>query len=310
MTSVKIVAVSIDNALSRASEEELYAGLTSIEGLEIESAIMLASAESHAPGEVDGPEYFAYVAEGKYKKGSIADLRSAVAVREDVLLAGYEVNVVDPKLSEDDKKLLVLDVDSTLIQQEVIDELAARAGRGEQVASVTEQAMLGEIEFKHSLRTRVGVLEGLSESTLDEVAAGITLNPGATLLVKTFLDAGHAVAAVSGGFVQLLRPVAQKLELSHARANVLEVIDGVVTGELLGDIIDGDAKRHALHEWAKEEGVKNAHVIAVGDGANDILMVEAAGLGIGYNSKSALAEVADARIETARLDAIRHFVGL
>lgn len=310
MTSVKIVAISIDNAPSRATEEELYAGLTSIEGLEIDSAIMMASAESSAPDELDGPAYFAYVAEGKYKKGSISDLRSAVAIREDVLLTGYEVNVVDPKLSEDNKKLLVLDVDSTLIQQEVIDELAARAGRGEQVASVTERAMLGEIEFEHSLRTRVGVLKGLPASTLDDVAAQVVLNPGATLLVKTFLNAGHAVAAVSGGFVQILAPVAKKLKLSHARANVLEVFDCAVTGELLGDIIDGDAKRDALHEWAKEEGVKNDHVIAVGDGANDILMIEAAGLGIGYNSKSALAEVADARINTVRLDAIRHFVGL
>lgn len=309
MTDVKIVAVSVDGASRVASEDELFAGLSSVEGLELESGIMLAVPESRRVGEAVGPGYFAYIAEGSFR-GSLADLRAAVAVREDVLLEGFEVSVVDPELSNGEKKLLVMDVDSTLIRQEVIDELAAHAGRAEQVASVTEQAMRGEIDFEHSLRTRVGVLGGLPESIIDEVGERIVLTAGATALVDAFVEKGYPVAVVSGGFVQVLEPIARKLGLTYARANVLEVEDGVLTGGLLGDVIDGEAKKRALYEWAKEEGVKSDQIIAVGDGANDILMVEAAGLGVGFNSKSALAEVADARIETVRLDAVRHFVGL
>ncbi|QRZ60769.1 phosphoserine phosphatase SerB [Rothia sp. ZJ932] len=309
MTNVKIVALSVDGAVCVAGEGDLFAGLSSIEGLEIEAGIMIDVPASECEGEAAGPAYAVYVAEGKFR-GSLADLRAAVNVREDVLLEGFEVSVVDPELSNDEKKLLVMDVDSTLICQEVIDELAGHAGRAEAVASVTEQAMRGEIDFEHSLRTRVGVLEGLSEHVVDEVAARIVLTPGATALVEAFLERDYPVAVVSGGFVQVLKPVAQRLNLSYARANVLEIENGVLTGGLLGDIIDGQAKKDALQEWAKEEGVSKDQVIAVGDGANDILMVEAAALGIGFNSKSALAEVADARIEIQRLDAVRHFVGL
>lgn len=309
MTDVKIVALSVDGAACLASEDDLFAGLSSIEGLELDSGMMLVAPESRRVGEAVGPEYSAYIAEGKFR-GSLADLRAAIAVREDVLLEGFEVSAVDPELSNDEKKLLVMDVDSTLIRQEVIDELAEHAGRGAKVAAVTEQAMRGEIDFEHSLRTRVGVLEGLPESIIDEVGERIVLTAGATALVNAFVEKGYPVAVVSGGFVQVLEPLAKKLGLSYARANVLEIENGVLTGGLLGDVIDGQAKRDALHEWAKEEGVKSDQVIAVGDGANDILMVEAAGLGIGFNSKSALAEVADARIETLRLDAVRHFVGL
>lgn len=309
MTSVKIVALSVDGASHYASEADLYAGLSSIEGLELSAGIMLDAPQVHHEGEAAGPAYAAYVAEGRYR-GSLADLRAAINVREDILLAGFEVSAVDPELSNDEKKLLVMDVDSTLIRQEVIDELASYAGRAEQVASITDQAMRGEIDFEHSLRARVGTLEGQPESVIAGVAERIELTPGASRLVEMFLEKGHAVAVVSGGFVQVLHPLAHRLGLSYARANVLEVEDGVLTGGLLGHIIDGQAKKDALHEWAKEEGVKSHQVIAIGDGANDILMVETAGLGIGFNSKSALAEVADARIETMRLDAVRHFVGL
>ncbi|KUG52992.1 phosphoserine phosphatase [Kocuria rosea subsp. polaris] len=236
------------------------------------------------------------------------------ALRPDPLeqmLPGVDVNVVPTTLFDPErKKLLVMDVDSTLIQQEVVDMLAAHAGREAEVAAVTEAAMRGELDFAQSLHARVEALAGLPASVLDEVSAAVRLSPGADVLVKAFLREGHAVAAVSGGFLEVLTPLAERLRLTRHTANTLEVADGRLTGRVLGEVVDRTVKERSLRTWAGELGVAPEDVIAVGDGANDIDMVTAAGLGVAFNAKPALRAAADAQINLPNLDAVRFFADL
>lgn len=227
------------------------------------------------------------------------------------LLPGVDVNVVPAGLLDPErKKLLVLDVDSTLIQQEVVEMLAAHAGREAEVTEVTEAAMRGELDFTQSLYARVETLAGLPASVLDEVRAAVRLSPGAAVLVRAFLKEGHAVAAVSGGFERVLTPLAERLELTRHLANTLEVDDGRLTGRVVGEVVDGTVKERCLHTWAAELGVAPEDVIAVGDGANDIAMLTAAGLGVAFNGKPALRAVADAQLNLPNLDAVRFFADL
>lgn len=227
------------------------------------------------------------------------------------LLPGIDLNVVPHTwFDQSRKKLVVLDVDSTLIRQEVIELLAAHVGREAEVAAVTERAMRGEIDFAASLRERVAVLEGLPASAIDDVAAAVRLSPGAKVLVQTLLREGHAVAAVSGGFSQVLDPLAARLELTRAAANELEIHDGVLTGRVAGRIVDRAMKAEAMGQWAQELGVAPEDVMAVGDGANDIDMARAAGLSVAYRAKPALREVADTQLSLPNLDALRFFLDL
>lgn len=227
------------------------------------------------------------------------------------LLPGIDLNVVPHTwFDQSRKKLVVLDVDSTLIRQEVIELLAAHVGREAEVAAVTERAMRGEIDFAASLRERVAVLEGLPASAIDDVAAAVRLSPGAKVLVQTLLREGHAVAAVSGGFSQVLDPLAAHLELTRAAANELEVQDGVLTGRVAGRIVDRAMKAEVMGQWAQELGVAPEDVMAVGDGANDIDMARAAGLSVAYRAKPALREVADTQVSIPNLDALRFFLDL
>ncbi|KHE74987.1 phosphoserine phosphatase [Kocuria marina] len=227
------------------------------------------------------------------------------------LLPGIDLNVVPHTwFDQSRKKLVVLDVDSTLIRQEVIELLAAHVGREAEVAAVTERAMRGEIDFAASLRERVAVLEGLPASVIDDVAAAVRLSPGAKVLVQTLLREGHAVAAVSGGFSQVLDPLAARLELTRAAANELEIHDGVLTGRVAGRIVDRAMKAEAMGQWAQELGVAPEDVMAVGDGANDIDMAHAAGLSVAYRAKPALREVADTQVSIPNLDALRFFLDL
>ena len=227
------------------------------------------------------------------------------------LLPGIDLNVVPHTwFDQSRKKLVVLDVDSTLIRQEVIELLAAHVGREAEVAAVTERAMRGEIDFAASLRERVAVLEGLPASAIDDVAAAVRLSPGAKVLVQTLLREGHAVAAVSGGFSQVLDPLAAHLELTRAAANELEVQDGVLTGRVAGRIVDRAMKAEVMGQWAQELGVAPEDVMAVGDGANDIDMARAAGLSVAYRAKPALREVADTQVSILNLDALRFFLDL
>ena len=208
------------------------------------------------------------------------------------------------------KKLVVMDVDSTLIQQEVIELLAARAGCLTEVAAITKSAMNGEIDFEQSLRSRVALLSGIPQETLDEVRKEITLTPGARTLVETLRKLGHSVGVVSGGFTTVIEPLIQELGIKNYRANTLEVSDGVLTGKIIGPIVDRAAKATALRDFAKLEGVDLEQTIAIGDGANDLDMIAIAGLGIAFNAKPAVKAAADSSVSAPYLDSVLYLLGI
>lgn len=191
------------------------------------------------------------------------------------------------------KFLVVFDVDSTLIEDEVIELLADVAGKRAEVAAITERAMAGELDFAASLIERVGALAGLPESVFEDVFKRITVTTGAKTLIDAIHAAGGRVGAVSGGFNQVLAPLAELLSLDFARANELEVIDGKLTGKVIGKIIDRTEKKNALLEWAKLAGFEIAQTVAVGDGANDLEMMQAAGLSVAFNAKPIVREQAN-----------------
>lgn len=245
--------------------------------------------------------------------GGIETLRLAVAAAAAALGAaaeGAQSAVVPSSLLEPARKLLVMDVDSTLIKQEVIELLAAHAGREAEVAAVTEAAMRGELDFTQSLHQRVAALAGLPVSVIDEVGTRIELSDGAEALVKEFLAAGHAVAVVSGGFSQVLDPLAARLQLTRAKANLLGISGGVLTGTVDGPVVDRAEKARALRTWAAGLGIEQRHTIAVGDGANDLDMLAAAALGVAFNAKPAVQAAADAVLNLPSLDVVQHFVKL
>ena len=208
------------------------------------------------------------------------------------------------------KKLVVMDVDSTLIQQEVIELLADRAGVGEEVREITNKAMNGELDFAASLKARVALLEGLDAAILDSVRQEITLTPGARTLIDTLHALGHSVAVVSGGFIAVIEPLLQELGITHYRANSLEIVDGRLTGNLLGEIVDRAGKAQALRDFATIEGVNLGQTIAIGDGANDLDMIEIAGLGIAFNAKPAVKAAADSSVSAPYLDSVLYLLGI
>lgn len=206
--------------------------------------------------------------------------------------------------------LVVFDVDSTLIEDEVIELLADVAGKRVEVAAVTERAMAGELDFAESLIERVKTLAGLPESVFDDVQQRITITTGAKALIDAVHAAGGKVGAVSGGFNQLLTPLAELLELDFARANQLEVVDGRLTGKVLGAIVDRQAKADALIEWATATDTPMDKTVAVGDGANDLSMMAVAGLGVGFNCKPIVREHADFILEGNDLSKLIEKLGL
>lgn len=199
------------------------------------------------------------------------------------------------------KLLVVFDVDSTLIQDEVIELLADVAGKRAEVAEVTERAMAGELDFAESLRYRVATLKGLPESVFNDVFDRIQLSKGAVQLIEAVHNAGGKVGAVSGGFTEILTPLAQRLNLDFYRANDLEVKDGLLTGEVSSKIIDKFAKAEALREWAATCGVDLENTIAVGDGANDLEMMKIAGMSVAFNAKPVVRAAANVVIENGDL---------
>lgn len=223
---------------------------------------------------------------------------------------GIDIAVSPGGLMRWAKKLVVMDVDSTLIQQEVIELLAAKAGREEQVRAITESAMRGDIDFAHSLVARVALLKGLSEDAISQVQNEILLTPGARTLVKTLHTLGHSVALVSGGFVEVIRPIVEDLGIKHYRANSLEISDGKLTGKISGAIVDRAAKAQALKEFAEIEGIHLDQTIAIGDGANDLDMIAIAGLGIAFNAKPAVKAAADSSVTTPYLDSVLYLLGI
>jgi len=192
--------------------------------------------------------------------------------------------------------LVVFDVDSTLIEQEVIELLADHAGKRAEVEAVTARAMAGELDFAGSLKARVQTLRGLPESVIQDTLANLSLTPGAVEVIEYIHNLGGKAGAVSGGFIELLAPLAKELGLDFYRANALEVVDGILTGNVTGPIIDKPAKAEALSEWAKELNLKLSQTIAVGDGANDLDMMEIAGLAVGFNAKPRVRAKADVLI--------------
>lgn len=200
-------------------------------------------------------------------------------------------------------RLVVMDVDSTLITQEVIELIAERAGTRAEVAAVTEAAMRGEIDFSESLRQRVATLEGVPDSVFADVLAEVELTPGAAELVAGLQARGCEVALVSGGFVEIVAHLAQRLSITRFRANALEVHDGHLTGRTLGPVIDRAAKAQALRDFASELGCDLSETVAIGDGANDLDMMHAAGLGIAWHAKPVVQEQADVALNEPRLDA-------
>jgi phosphoserine phosphatase len=223
---------------------------------------------------------------------------------------GLDLAVQRAGLHRRAKHLVVMDADSTLLQDEVIDRLAEARGCSAEVSAITVAAMSGEIDFAESLRRRVALLEGMTVRELDDVRARLRLTPGARTLLRTLRRLGYVPAVVSGGFVEVLAPLLAELDVEHLEANRLEIRDGVLTGRLAAPIVDRAGKAEALRRFAEEVGVPLEQTVAVGDGANDIDMLSVAGLGIAFNAKPVVREHADAALSVPYLDAVLYFLGI
>lgn len=206
--------------------------------------------------------------------------------------------------------LVVLDVDSTLIENEVIELLADAAGSGTAVAEITARAMNGEVDFEQSLRARVATLAGLTREVFADVGRLVTVTPGVPEMIAGVRAAGGRVAVVSGGFHEIIDPVAERLGLDYWRANRLEVVDGILTGGLVGPIIDAQSKADSLAEWAADFGVPLSRTVAVGDGANDLLMMAITGLAVGFDAKAPVRERADVLMDVRDLSQLLPLLGL
>ena len=208
------------------------------------------------------------------------------------------------------KRLVQLDVDSTFIQQEAIELLAAKAGVLEEVSRITAAAMRGELDFAQSLVARVALLQGLSEDSFVQVQQEITLTDGAAELVTLLHQKGHCVSLVSGGFTNILQPMVDAMKIDFYRANTLEVVDGKLTGKVLGAIIDRAAKADALREFATACGVDLSNTVAIGDGANDLDMMDIAGISIAFNAKPIVEAAADYAIKEPSLRSVASLINL
>jgi phosphoserine phosphatase len=240
--------------------------------------------------------------------GATDRLRRELAA--EAVVQGIDIAVEPASLFRRARRLVVMDVDSTLVRGEVIEMLAAEAGCEAEVARVTASAMAGELDFEESLRARVALLKDLPVEAVDRVRASIELTPGARTLVRTLKRLGYAVAIVSGGFTAVTDDLVLELGLDHSRANVLEVVDGRLTGRVVGDVVDRAAKATALREFASLEGLALAQTVAIGDGANDLDMLEASGLGIAFNAKPVVRQAADAGVSVPFLDAVLFLLGI
>ena len=243
-------------------------------------------------------------------RGSLQD---AAAFRRDLLevTAALEVDLAlqQDNMYRRNRRLVAFDMDSTLIEAEVIDELAKLAGVGEQVSAITERAMRGEIDFNESFRARVALLKGLEEDALQRVAGRLKITEGAEHLIATLRTLGYKTAILSGGFTYFAHHLQARLGMDYVYANELDIVDGRVTGNIVGTIVDGERKAELLRQLAREEGVDLQQVIAVGDGANDLPMLSIAGLGIAFRAKPLVKQSAEQSISTLGLDAILYLLG-
>ena len=213
-------------------------------------------------------------------------------------------------LQRKSKRIVMLDMDSTLIEQEVINLLGQAAGKSSEIEAITDKAMAGDLDFKTALIERVSLLKGLDHNILSQVRDQITLTKGAKKLVDELHQQGHKVGVVSGGFIEVIEPILKSLEIDFYRANKLKIQDGVLTGEIDGPLIDSHAKRMALEEFADQEQVRLEQTVAIGDGANDLEMIKAAGLGIAFNAKPKVAAAADTTISNQDLSTVLLLMGI
>lgn len=243
-------------------------------------------------------------------RGSLQD---AAVFRRDLLevTAALEVDLAlqQDNMYRRNRRLVAFDMDSTLIEAEVIDELAKLAGVGAQVGAITERAMRGEIDFNESFRARVALLKGLEEDALQRVAGRLKITEGAEHLIATLRTLGYKTAILSGGFTYFAHHLQARLGMDYVYANELDIVDGRVTGNIVGTIVDGERKAELLRQLAREEGVDLQQVIAVGDGANDLPMLSIAGLGIAFRAKPLVKQTAEQSISTLGLDAILYLLG-
>jgi phosphoserine phosphatase len=209
-----------------------------------------------------------------------------------------------------EQRLVLLDMDSTFIQQEVIDLLASHAGVGPEVAAITERSMRGELDFRESLAERVALLKGLPESIFEEVRSEITLSKGARRMVNVLHDRGHVVAVISGGFANIISPILQAVRVDHFKANTLEIESGLLTGQTVGPVIDRAAKAEFLRDLAAKLDIPLAQSVAVGDGANDLGMMEIAGLSVAFNAKPIVVTAANASIVDGDLTGVLELIGI
>jgi phosphoserine phosphatase len=237
-----------------------------------------------------------------------AEMRAALMQTASEL--GIDIGFQEDTLFRRSRRLVAFDMDSTLIQQEVIDELAAVAGVGEQVAEITEQAMRGELDFKESLRRRLDLLSGLDEAALVEVCQRLVLTEGAERLIQNLKKLGYKIAIISGGFTYFGEYLQRRLGIDYVYANELQIVDKKVTGKVVGQIVDGARKAELLHEIARREGIRMEQVIAVGDGANDLPMLNSAGLGIAFHAKPVVRAGAEQAISTLGLDGVLYLMGI
>ncbi|MFF4227377.1 phosphoserine phosphatase SerB [Streptomyces sp. L500] len=235
-------------------------------------------------------------------------LRTTLATESAAL--GVDVAVVAAGLQRRAQRLVVMDVDSTLIQDEVIELFAAHAGCEAEVAEVTARAMRGELDFEKSLHERVALLAGLDASVVEKVRAEVRLTPGARTLIRTLKRLGFQVGVVSGGFTQVTDDLRERLGLDFASANTLEIVDGKLTGRVTGEIVDREGKARLLRRFAAEAGVPLAQTVAIGDGANDLDMLNAAGLGVAFNAKPLVREAAHTAVNVPFLDTVLYLLGV
>lgn len=246
----------------------------------------------------------------EFEVGGVAKVPLRQALATVARANKIDIAVQDSDLDRRGVHLVVMDVDSTFIQEEVIELLAARAGKETEVRDITHRAMNGELDFAESLRARVAMLKGLSTSVFQDVLADIHYTPGAATLCRTLQRLGYHVALVSGGFTEVVQPLAEQLEVKHFAANALESIDGVLTGNIVGPIVDRAAKAELLEKFANELNIPLTRTVAIGDGANDLDMLHAAGLGIAFNAKPYVRDLAHASVNTPYLDTVLYLLGI
>jgi phosphoserine phosphatase len=335
------ILISLDRAHATAIETDLN---EKAESLDLDIAIAFSEQQSESIAAKTGLTHVVILSQD-LKPAALADIASAIAgvagnIERIQRTASYPVTAIEcvvsgaptatlkgaltPLASQHSvdiavspgglmrwaKKLVLMDVDSTLIAQEVIELLGAKAGVQTQVKEITDRAMAGEIDFEASLRERVALLKGLPESVIEEVRQEISLTPGAKTLVSTLQKLGHTVAVVSGGFINVIEPLLASLNIALYRANTLEIVDGLLTGQVQGPVIDRAAKATALKDFAKQEGVELEQTVAIGDGANDLDMIALAGLGIAFNAKPAVRAAADSALSAPYLDSVLYLLGI